>query len=345
MPLIDIHSEIQEVRPAVSKQLGMPVLVLKNADVEAAGNVYKEFRTIKELKDDAAFASVKDDAALNAKLNAIFQQKKRHEKFAVLLYKTDIKEALEENKDADFYYILTVNDDPLEQKVIAEFVHLADDRQAIVRSFTAELAKAFNTFKRVISFVHPESLAAEKIDAAAVAEIGSYAPGEATWKFKKLEGITAQRLTTEEMQAIDDAKGIAYAYKHRADQTTEGWNSFVSDTAIAPDYVDDFLGIDWIKRDSENRIAETLRNTPKLPYDSRGINVLLGDVNISIKQAAEMGIVGVDSDGQYVYEVWAATRDEQTESDILNRKYKGINYRYRKSGAIHEVWLYGTVTF
>lgn len=345
MPLKDIHSEIHEVRPAVSKQMGMPLLVMKNKNLEAVGNVYKEFRTIKELQGDEDFAEVKEDEELLAKLNAIFSQSKRHEKFAVMLYKTDIKEALGEYKDSDFYFILTVSDDPLEQKVVAEFVDLADDRQAIFRSKTAEEVNAFNKFKRVFAIVHPDTLENEKVDAAVVAEIGSYAPGEATWKFKKLKGITGLRLSEDEMQAIDDARGVAYAYKHGEDQTTEGWNTYKSEEAIAPDYVDDFLGIDWIKRDSERRIAKTLRETPKLPYDTRGINVLIGDVNITLKTASTMGIVGVDEDGQFVYEVWGATRDEQTDSDILNRKYKGINYRYRKSGAIHEVWLYGTVTF
>lgn len=345
MPLIDIHSEIHEVRPEVSKELGMPVLIMKNPTTEATGNIYGEFKTIKALQDHVDFAGVKANTELLAKLNAIFEQKKRHDKFAVLLYKTDIKEALDDYKDADFYYLLTVSDDPLEQKVIAEYVQTHDDRQAVVRSFDATLAEVFNVFKRVISFVHPDTLTDEKIDAAAVAEAGSYAPGEAVWKFKTLRGITGLRLSEEEMQAIDDVKGIAYVYKHRENQLSEGWNSFVKEDAVAPDYIDDFLGIDWIKRDSTNRIALTLRNTPKLPYDSRGINVLIGDVNITMKLAASMGIVGVDEDGQYVYEAWGATRDEQTESDILNRKYKGINYRYRKSGAIQEVWLYGTVEF
>lgn len=345
MPLIDIHSEIHEARPTVSKEMGMPVFVMKNPTSEAEGNIYGEFKTIKAMTDHIDFAGVKADTELLAKLKTVFQQKKRHEKFAVLLYKTDIKEALTEYKDADFYFILTVSDDPLEQKVVAEFVHTEDDRQAIVRSFTPALAKAFNTFKRVISYVHPDTLTDEKLDAAAAAEIGSFEPGQATWKFKSLEGITAQKLSQEEMQAVDDAKAIAYVYKHRADQTSEGWNSYIQEDAIAPDYADDFLGIDWIKRDSTNRIAATLRNTPKLPYDDRGINMLIGDVNISLKEAANRGIVGVDEDGQFVYEVWGSKRDDQTESDILNRKFKGINYRYRKSGAIHEVWLYGTVEY
>lgn len=343
MPLIDVHSSIEALTLQPKTGLGMPCFVFKTATADT--NIYEEFRTIKQFKEAATMTTVKDEVVLNQKLDYVFSQDSRHEKFAVLIT-SDITTGLEQFKDKDFYFILSADDVTANKLEIAKYVNSAVNtriRMAILQSATVTEGKSYNLLKNVISLYSP--VANEQFDAAAVANIGSQPVGSITWKFKKVRGITVQYLTEEDMLEIDDARMIAYAYKHGAPQTTEGWTAYVTADDVIPQYIDDIHGQAWVRFDVEKRIALTLQNEPKLPYDNRGIKVLEGCATTTLQEASSMGIVGVNEDNQYVYAVAALTREQQDPQDIVTRKYRGLTYTYRKSGAIHEVWVSGTVEF
>lgn len=346
MPLIDVHSTIEAMVLQPRTGLGMPCFVVKaDGSAGAVTPVYKEFRTIKQFKDDADMTAIKDEAVLNGKLAANFAQDNRHEKFAILV--TDnITTGLEQFKDKDFYFILSADEVTANKLEIAKYADSAANKRirlAVLQNKTVAEGKAYNLLKNVISLSSPKD--GEYFDAAIAANVGSLQVGSVTWKFKEVRGVTVQYLSEEQMLEIDDARMISYAYKHGSAQTTEGWTSYITQDDVIPVYIDDIHGQAWVRYDVEKRIARSLKNSPKLPYDHRGIKVLEGDATTTLNEASQMGIVGQDDDGQFVFKVRSLPRDAQDPQDILTRKYRGLQYTYKKSGAIHEVYVSGTVEF
>lgn len=349
MPLIDVHSSIEALTLQPRTGLGMPCFVVKMPDTSGTGGpaapTYKEFRTLKQFKDDPSMADLQTNDVLLGKLETIFDQDNRHEKFAILKTE-DIKTGLDQFKDNEFFFILSADEVTENKMAIAQYANSAQNKRlriAILQEKTVALGKAYNLLKNVVCLYSPVD--GEYFDAAITANVGSLQVGSVTWKFKEVRGVTTQYLSEETMLEIDDARMIAYAYKHGSPQTTEGWASYITADDVIPQYIDDLMGAAWVRYDVEKRMAKSLKVNPKLPYDNRGIKVLEGDATTTLLEASNMGIVGQDDDGVFVYRVQALPRDSQTPEDIVTRKYRGISYAYRKSGAIHEVWVSGTVEF
>lgn len=349
MPLIDVNSSIEALTLQPKTGLGMPCFVVKMTDTSASGGpaapTYFEFRTKKQFVDSPDVADLQSNAVLLAKIDTIFAQDNRHEKFAIL--KTEnIETGLEQFKDKDFFFILSADEETANKLEIAKYADSAKNtrlRIAVLQNTTVALGKAYNLLKNVVSLYSP--VVTEYFDAAITANVGSLPVGSLTWKFKEVRGVEVQYLSEEKMLEIDDARMIAYAYKHGSAQTSEGWSSYITQDDVIPVFIDDLHGAAWVRYDVEKRIAKALKDNAKLPYDARGIKVLEGCATTTLLEASNMGIVGQDDDGVFVYRVQAAPRDAQDPMDIATRKYRGISYAYRKSGAIHEVWVTGTVEF
>lgn len=343
MPLVDVHSTIEAAVVQGKTGLSMPLFVYK--DETATTPIYKEFRTITAFKADPDLTAATQDATLLAKLDKVFAQKSRNEKFAILAT-ADIDAGLKAFIDKDFFFILSADDVAANQLVIAQHVDSNFNKRmriAILSSTDVAGGAPFKTLKNVISLYSP--VATDHMDAALVAEVGSQPVGSVTWKFKTLYGVTTQYLSEDQMLEIDDARMIAYAYKHGEAQTTEGWLSYTDSENPNPHYIDTLHGEAWVRYDVEKRIARTLKTNPKIPYDPRGPGILLGDATTTLKEAADMGIIGQNEDGVFVFEASAASIADQAPEDVATRKYRGIRYSYKPSGAIHEVWVTGTVTF
>lgn len=343
MPLVDVHSTIEAAVVQPKTGLGMPLFVYKDSTVPAGTPIYKEFRTKTAFLADPDLTAAKADSTLLGKIDKIFEQKSRHEKFAILST-DDIDAGIKAFIDKDFYFILSADDVPANQLVIAQHVNSNFNKRlriAILSSLDVAAGAPFKTLENVISLYSP--VATDYMDAALVAEVGSQRVGSVTWKFKTLYGVTTQYLTEDKMLEIDDSRMIAYAFKHGEPQTTEGWLSYINDENPNPQFIDTRHGEAWVRYDVEKRIARTLKTNPKIPYDPRGPGVLLGDATTTLKEAADMGIIGQDEDGVFVFSASAASIDDQTAEDKATRKYRGINYSYKPSGAIHEVWVTGTV--
>lgn len=359
MGLLNVHSTIEQMMPAPKTGMSMPLFIVKGEAEEA---IYKEYKTITAFTKDKEMAAANTNPILLSKLAYVWNQEQRHEKFAVLI-SNDIAKSLEKYREKEFYFLLSGLDDKATQTEIAKFVdggvnvHM---RQAVLRFDDVAGATPFTKYRNVITMIAPKVKelvegteeneggpeyvdVTEHIDAAAVAEIGSRTPGSVTWKFRRLNGVTPQFLDEDEMNAIDDIHAIAYVIKHNAPQTSEGWQSFVEEGMVAPRYIDNVHGQAWVRLDVERRLDATLRREDKVFYDDRGIIRLETALKLTLKEAAAMGIVG-ERNGLPIYKTQAAPVDDQDEVDIVNRKYRGLEYQYLNSGAIHEVWARGSVT-
>ena len=100
----------------------------------------------------------------------------------------------------------------------------------------------------------------------------------------------------------------------------------------------------WVKSNIETNVQRLLSTTDKLTFDSNGIALLDTTVANVLETAFNNGIVDiVDETGVGNYSVTALGRQDLNPDDIAARNYKGLSFKYKRSGAIHTVDVTGTI--
>lgn len=164
-----------------------------------------------------------------------------------------------------------------------------------------------------------------------------------TLKFKTEPGITYETLTTAQASAIDAINGNVYVY-------------YANDTAIIQqgvmangDFFDERHGLDWLQNYVQTNLYNLLyTSTTKIPQTDAGVTRLMANVEASLDQAVNNGLVasGVWNGGPIGqlesgdtltkgYYVYAASVDDQAQSDREARKSPVIQAAIKLAGAIH----------
>lgn len=164
-----------------------------------------------------------------------------------------------------------------------------------------------------------------------------------TLKFKTEPGVTYETLTTTQAAAIDSINGNVYVY-------------YANDTAIIQqgvmangDFFDERHGLDWLQNYVQTNLYNLLyTSTTKIPQTDAGVTRLMTNVEASLDQAVNNGLVapGVWNGGpigqiQYGdtltkgYYVYADAVSSQAQSDREARKSPVIQAAIKLAGAIH----------
>lgn len=325
MPLTDVEVTINVASPAPKIGLGRPVIFVQKTGAAE----YKEYTTLSALQVDYAVGT-----AVEAKAAAIFKQDHRPDKVAVATYATDIATSLALFYGREWHFALVASDAAADQLAAATYMNDKDFKFLAVQVKTDVDRKALASKKRTIIFDH--NIADEHLDAAAIGDLGSQTVGSITWKFKSLKGITGRYLNETEINTIDNDLAIAYIVKGGRGQLSEGWLADGS-------YIDDLHGQDWVKADMENEISYTLGNTPKVPYDARGIGAIEAAMTTTLQRGFNNGIIAMLDGGLPDYTVTTLPRDQVDIQDRALRVYPGGSFEYGRSGAIHEARVTGVV--
>ena len=125
-------------------------------------------------------------------------------------------------------------------------------------------------------------------------------------------------------------------YQKRNPQTSEG-------KTMSGEFIDACMD-HWVKSNIETNVQRLLSTTDKLTFDSNGIALLDTTVANVLETAFNNGIVDiVDETGVGNYSVTALGRQDLNPDDIAARNYKGLSFKYKRSGAIHTVDVTGTI--
>ncbi len=164
-----------------------------------------------------------------------------------------------------------------------------------------------------------------------------------TLKFKTEPGVTYETLTTTQAAAIDSINGNVYVY-------------YANDTAIIQqgvmangDFFDERHGLDWLQNYVQTNLYNLLyTSTTKIPQTDAGVTRLMTNVEASLDQAVNNGLVapGVWNGGPIGqiesgdtltkgYYVYADSVDNQAQSDREARKSPVIQAALKLAGAIH----------
>ena len=164
-----------------------------------------------------------------------------------------------------------------------------------------------------------------------------------TLKFKTEPGVTYETLTTAQAAAIDAINGNVYVY-------------YANDTAIIQqgvmangDFFDERHGLDWLQNYVQTNLYNLLyTSTTKIPQTDAGVTRLMTNVEASLDQAVNNGLVapGVWNGGPIGqiqsgdtltkgYYVYADAVANQAQSDREARKSAVIQAAIKLAGAIH----------
>ncbi len=162
-------------------------------------------------------------------------------------------------------------------------------------------------------------------------------PGSITWKFKTLSGISVSGYTPTEIAAIKEMHGNVVISQGGILHTTEG-------TTLAGEFIDVIRSQDWVKARIAENVFRLLATSPKIPYDDRGIAMVLSEVQGVMQQAVGMGIIARDPDGNGLWSVTAPRRGEIPTNDIANRTLPDVRFEFTLAGAIHNVTVKGVIS-
>lgn len=185
---------------------------------------------------------------------------------------------------------------------------------------------------RIIGFVHTEDLAV----AAFIGEAAGHDVGTITYKNLILTDIEPMDLTDAELTAIHTANGVTAVTKAGDVVSSEG-------KALSGEYIDIIDAKDYVISQLEYNTQKVLNESDKVPYDNNGIALLESAAVSVMKDCYGKGIIATDDDGNPMYTVDYALRDQATDEQRVARKYLGGQFTFHLAGAIHEVEITGEI--
>ncbi|MBW2672320.1 MAG: DUF3383 family protein [Deltaproteobacteria bacterium] len=174
-------------------------------------------------------------------------------------------------------------------------------------------------------------------DAAWVGRCAPENPGSITWKFKTLQGITPANVSTTDITNLHSANANTYVQKLGVNQTSEGLTT-------GNEYIDIIRGQDWVEARMSEAIHRLLFTSPKIPYDNRGIAMVVSTIQAVLQYATDREIIARDSDGNGMWSVTAPDRSEILTNYIANRILPDVEFEFVAAGAIHKVQIRGVIT-
>lgn len=167
-------------------------------------------------------------------------------------------------------------------------------------------------------------------------------PGSATWKFKTLEGIEADSLTTTESDFLVAKNLNTYESIGGVSITREG-------VVASGEFIDIMRGVDWLESRMEERIYARLVNLDKIPMTNAGIDSIVTEIRAQLIEAQDSGLIApdsVDAEGNFVpgFTITSPNVNSISAADKASRTLSGISFTATLAGAVHLVRIEGNVT-
>ena len=198
-----------------------------------------------------------------------------------------------------------------------------DTNSLAYKTKNLNLLRTYVTYNGLASNTYPE--------AAWTGKMFSKDAGSATWAYKNLSGVVADKLTSANVTGLQTNNCNFYVSFGGVDSTFDG------KTAVG-EFIDIVQGSDWLTANMQAKIANAFLNADKIPMTNQGIGILENMVRASLNEASERNIIDGQSIIVTVPDVLAVS-----PADRLARKIN-ISFEARLSGAIHIIGIKGTVS-
>lgn len=304
-------------------------ILMSNTDT-VSGSTYREYANASAVEIDYPL-----DSDVATKAESYFAQEHPSDRVAVLSY-TDGKlaDALKAFWYNNWVFAIFAEKGMEDAQIATNIFEANEDHILILQSENIQdglLFKGQNYTKMY------QTVNNEPIDAAIIGRVASLPVGQNVWKFKQVKGITPQHINTNQEEALEKANVSAYIYVGDVPQMSSG-------NVASGEYLDSIHGDIWIKDNIQGELQRTLHDNDKIPYNQNGINLLLAQVNSVLAKAFSQGIIQQDDVTQKgIYSVTATPRSAQSQTDLSNRHYGGLQFTYKRAGAIEDVTVVGVI--
>lgn len=172
-------------------------------------------------------------------------------------------------------------------------------------------------------------------DAAWLGNGLSFEPGEATWAFKTLPGVTRDRLTSGEETAIKNKRATVYVQTNSINYTFEGLTG-------SGDYIDTTIGLDWLHARIQEAVFGLKTSAKKIPYTQKGVDAVVASVQGVLNRGTrEPNTILKDNPAPVAS---APPVEEIDDADKATRTLPDLVFTGELQGAIHKTVIRGTVT-
>lgn len=172
-----------------------------------------------------------------------------------------------------------------------------------------------------------------ELHAAILGRIMPLDAGSATWKFKNLNNVAPDELTTTEKNNALGKNINLYLETGPLANTREG-------TMASGEFIDVIRGVDKIEFGISETIFTTLIELDKVGYTNDGVNVLVNDVIKELQIATDETILSEERP----FIVIADTVESVPSSQRASRVAPDINFTAFLAGAIHKVVIRGVIS-
>lgn len=197
-----------------------------------------------------------------------------------------------------------------------------------------------NNRNRTALFFH--ETASESADGAWAGRCLPFTPGTITWALKELSGVTANSLTDTEYARVTGTKTDPTSGKNANTLVPHGSQVSVTQRGMMASgrFIDVQIVADYLQNQVQTSVANLLLSTPKLPYDTSGIQRVAMAVRAPLQAAKEAGILASDRD------ILVSVPDSAlvSSSDRTNRVLNNVTASVVYSGGIHYVQINLTVS-
>ncbi|MGL5433807.1 MAG: DUF3383 family protein [Lachnospiraceae bacterium] len=245
-----------------------------------------------------------------------------------------------------WYGVLPAGIDHEKYAAIADYIETTEKICVFTLDHGEELAFIKKSYNR--TFI--ERLASDQTDeadkfqhVAQTAKCFSYSPGEETWAFKSLSGITAGIFTDSQVAAMDKAHEN-YFVEIAGSKITQGG------AMLSGEWIDVIRFRDWLKNDMQMRVFNLFVMLPKVAYTDQGIGLIENAMKASLRQGQTLGGIAEDSfDGNGTkISGWTTSvplAASLSQEQKKNRKLPGCVFTARLAGAIHAAEIKGTLGY
>ncbi len=161
-----------------------------------------------------------------------------------------------------------------------------------------------------------------------------FTPGQETWAYKTLVGVTPSELNPTEVTNLKAKRANWYEYLVNLGKTF--WGTVPNNDVV---YIDVIRIRDWTVARVQEAVASLIASTPtKIPFTQQGIDMVQAAIKAVLFQGTRNGAFTEE------HSVTVPKIQDITGPDKLARILRGCSFKAVLAGAIHEVEIEGTLT-
>lgn len=311
----------------------------------AAGKITPDvasYSSTQELKE-VGFSTI--DPVYNAAEKA-FSQSPKPAKIYVAVQKliSGVAEAVDVTLDrakavTGWYAVCPVGIEEDRYQDIANWVE-ANNKICICQTTGISTHPVADTMNRT-AVIHASS-ESDYINAALLGRFLSYDPGSVAWSYKSLSTISAQSLSAQEINTLEQNNTSYYV-------SISGKNVVMGGKMCSGEWIDTIHFCDWLVAKIQEKVYNLMLKYPKIPYTDAGIAMVQNAVMEALDAGVKSnGIAEPQQDGEDEvpsYTIVVPRASDIDEAVRKTRKLEGVKFTARLAGAILFTDISGTVSY